>query len=386
MVIAMVVDAWDQPFNGTVVSSRRFAEALVAMGVTVRVLALEGQERPIAGVDLYEFPKLSVPGVNGIMEAMRVQLAKPERALVRRALAGADLLHVQFPLFLGGMAITEARRMQLPVIASFHLQAENILRNLKLPTPLLSAGVYALMRHFVFQRCDLVLAPSEFARKLMREVGITVPLEVLSNGIPTQQLRAFRQRHHLPERVEVLCVGRQAPEKRYDIILKALANVAEPRRLHVTFAGMGPERAHLENLSAQLGVDATFVAPSDSELDRLFQGADLFLHSGESELEGMSVMQAMAAGVPAIVSDSKASAAGALTGISESRFNYPDAGHLARRIDQFAADPELVRRISHDNHEAMLKLDHKQSVLALLGIYRRLHPVSWLREGINEAA
>ena len=386
MVIVMVVDAWDQPFNGTVVSSRRFAEAMVAMGITVRVLALEGQAHPVAGVELYEFPKLSIPGVNRVMETMRVQLAKPARLRIREALQGASLLHIQFPLFLGGMAITEARRMQLPVVASFHVQAENILRNLKLPTPVLSTGVYALMRHFIFRHADVVLAPSAFARTLVRDAGIDGRVEVLSNGVPADQLAAFQERQELPEQVSVLCVGRHAPEKRYDLIIKALASVTDKQRFTVTFAGMGPARGALEKLSARLGVAASFVSPSDEELKALYARADLFLHAGESELEGMSVMQAMAAGVPVIVSDSQASAAGELTAIAESRFSFPDAGALARRIDELTQNPDLVNRISRENHEAMRRLDHRQSVNALLDVYAGLHAGIVLPDGLNEAA
>lgn len=386
MIVVMVVDAWDQPFNGTVVSSRRFAEALLARGVGVRVMALEGQENPVAGVELCEFPRLSIPGVNGMMETMRVMLAKPDRCRIREALTGASVLHVQFPLFLGACAISEASKIGLPIVASFHLQAENILRNLKLPTPLLARGVYALMRRFIFDRCDTVIAPSVFARDLIRQVGIATPVEVLSNGIPAHHLKSFRLREGLPQQVRVLCVGRQAAEKRYDIILRALAALEQRDRFHVTFAGLGPERDSLQRLSNALGVNATFTAPSDPELELLYANADLFLHAGESELEGMSVMQAMAAGVPAIVSNSKASAAGELTAIPESRFDFPSSEHLADRIRAFDGNPALVQQVSRENAEAMLPLAHERSVKNLLAIYAQICPAGWLTEGINEAA
>lgn len=386
MVVVMVVDAWDQPFNGTVVSTRRFAKALIARGCTVRALALEGQEHPVEGVDLFECPRLSIPGVNGIMDSMRVALARPSRETVARALQGADIVHVQFPLFLGSAAITEAQRHGIPVISSFHVQAENILRNLGLPTGVLAKGVYALMRHFVFARSDLVIAPSVFAERLVQQVGINRPSAVLSNGIPLAQLAAFRERSALPEQVQVLCVGRQAREKRYDIIIDALARVRNPDRFAVTFAGQGPDRARLQERCRQLGINAQFLAPSDTELTALFDRADLFLHAGESELEGMSVMQAMAAGVPTIVSDSDASAAGALTQLPACRFRFPDPADLAHKIDQLIDEPTLVLRASQENAKAMARLGHDASVDRLLSLYGQVAPAFAAQGPINEAA
>ncbi len=382
----MVVDAWDQPFNGTVVSTRRFAEALLARGCSVRALALAGQEHPVPGVELYECPRLSIPGVNGIMDSMRVVLARPQADVVARALRGADVVHVQFPLFLGSAAITEARRQGIPVVSSFHVQAENILRNLGLPTRGLAGGVYALMRHYIFSRSALVIAPSAFAERLVKAVGITQPTAVLSNGIPAGQLAAFRERRGFLQQVRVLCVGRQAREKRYDIIIDALARVREPQRYSITFAGSGPAREQLEAQCLGLGLTARFMTPSDAELAGLYADADLFLHAGESELEGMSVMQAMAAGVPTVVSDSQASAAGGLTTLEACRFQFPDPSDLARKIDQLADEPALVRRASIENARAMAAFGHHASVDRLLALYAQVAPKVALRGPIDEAA
>ena len=79
------------------------------------------------------------------------------------SLSDTDLLHVQYPLFLGYAAIREARRLGIPVICSFHLQPENILLNLGLSGRWMTNLVYRLFCRYFYQRADLIIAPTEFA-------------------------------------------------------------------------------------------------------------------------------------------------------------------------------------------------------------------------------
>ena len=367
----MVVDSWDQPFNGTVVSSRRFASELIERGHTVRVLCLPGDSHPIEGIELYRLPPLAIPGVTSIMERMRTFLARPDREVIEAALSGANLLHIQFPFFAGGAAASAAKAMGVPAVASFHLQAENILRNLYLPNRLFSPVVYWLFRRYVYRKCNLVIAPSPFAARLIAGLAINVPVQVLSNGIPRSQLAAYRHRRSMPAQIKVLCVGRLAREKRYDLIVNALAETKEPERYTVTFAGSGPRKASIKKLCERRRVTAKFVTPSDEQLAQLYSEADLFLHAGESELEGMSVMQAMAGGVPTLVSDSCMSAARELTATDSGRFHFPDSRNLAAKIDALTDRPELVAELSEDNHQAVAALEHARMVDELIEIYHR---------------
>ena len=386
MIVVMVVDAWDQPFNGTVVSSRRFAEALMARGVQVRVLAIRGRERELPGVELFEMPKLSVPGLNHVIDQMRVPVAFPNRDIIRKALEGASILHVQFPLFAAAVAVTEAKKQRIPVVSSFHLQPENILRNLKLPNVFFKRWIYGLMHRWIYLRSDHILAPSRFAKQLLeREMPVGVPVDVLSNGIPEHQLRAYRLRTSMPEQINVLCVGRLAREKRYDIVIDAVAKSAFRDRLRVTFVGSGPVASVLKRRSQARGINARFVAPSDNELEVLYQQADLFLHAGESELEGMSVMQAMAAGVPTIVSDSVDSAASTLMTQQIARFTFPNPSHLASQINLLCAPEGPVAVLSAAGHAAARGLKLENSVAQLASTYRALLDTQIRREEADRA-
>jgi glycosyltransferase involved in cell wall biosynthesis len=174
----------------------------------------------------------------------------------------------------------------------------------------------------------------------------------------------------MPDDINVLCVGRLAREKRYDLVIHALATSRAADRFRVTFVGTGPMRVALQKRCQILGLNSIFVTPTDAELAELYAGADLFLHAGESELEGMSVMQAMAAGVPVVVSDSADSAASTLLTHQMARFRYPDARHFANQIDRLCGPGGPVEVLSAAGHSAAKSLRFDDSVSQLVQIYR----------------
>ena len=76
----------------------------------------------------------------------------------------------------------------------------------------------------------------------------------------------------------------------------------------MTLAGTGPQQAKLAALADQLGVNAKIGRVSDERLKVLYQTAHLFVQTSAVELEGMSVLEAMAAGCPVLVNKSSTSA------------------------------------------------------------------------------
>jgi len=373
--IAIVLDPWDFPFNGTVVSTRRFVNALIAEGHEFVVLATEARETAAdANPRVASFKRLSLPGLNHVMTLNKSPLGLPDRERIRELLAGCDLLHVQYPFFIGGAAIKIARELGIPVLSSFHVQPENILRNLGLRSDLLARMVSKIWMHFHYRHSVKVIAPSHFAGGLLRECGYQGPVEVISNGVPDDML-------YLPQRIteageveryRILSVGRLSGEKRQDLILDALAHSEFSDRVQLTLVGTGPREARLRRQAEKMPYPVEFLKPNDEELIALYRNADLFVHAGESELEGMSVLEAMAHSLPVIVADSAVSAARDLASDPHSLFAFPDARDLRRRIDYFLANPGERLASAQQNYQHARRMTHQRSTEQLLSVYRQL--------------
>jgi 1,2-diacylglycerol 3-alpha-glucosyltransferase len=380
--IAMVIDPWLQPFNGTVVSTRRFVSALEAAGCHLNLLAIGGDqsERPGPNRVLTRFTRLSVPGFNRLIDAMRAPLARPDRALIRQALLDSDLLHVQFPFLLGHAALGEAKRLGLPVVCTFHVQPENILINIGLESRLLRDFLYWVFVTALYNRATLVVAPTEFAANLLREHGVKRPIAVISNGVPEAFFNVSREpAQTLARPMRVLSVGRLAKEKHNETLLHAVAASAYRNDIELTLAGAGPREDELKALAISLGVDARIGPVSDEALLALYARADLFVHCGAVELEGMSVLEAMAAGLTVIVSDSPESASAQIATDARMLFRSGDWGDLAAKMDHWLGDPARRAAQGQTNRRDASAFSHQRSVSRLLGQYDDVMTRSMLR-------
>ncbi len=143
---------------------------------------------------------------------------------------------------------------------------------------------------------------------------------------------AWRERQGWPLETRLLVyAGRFAPEKHLDVLADAVGRLGAPYVLLVVGAGPAPPRA------SDRVVILPFVA-STRELATVLASADAFVHAGDQETFGLSVLEAMACGTPAVVRD--AEGLGELAG-DGAAFAVPggDATSFAAAIDAlFGAD------------------------------------------------
>jgi len=108
-------------------------------------------------------------------------------------------------------------------------------------------------------------------------------------------------------RLRVLSMGRLVPIKGLDVLIESIAGLPG---VSLTVAGEGPQRDALASLARRLGADVQFVGHVEGEHKaRLLAGADVLclpsrtLDSGRSEGAPTGVIEAMAAGLPVVASD-----------------------------------------------------------------------------------
>jgi glycosyltransferase involved in cell wall biosynthesis len=100
------------------------------------------------------------------------------------------------------------------------------------------------------------------------------------------------------ERLSLLFVGRLQARKRVDSLLRACAELEDPKP-ELVIVGEGPEREPLRALAGQIYPAAQFIgARHGEELRPYFAAADLFVLPGTG---GLAVQEAMAHGLPVIV-------------------------------------------------------------------------------------
>jgi glycosyltransferase involved in cell wall biosynthesis len=144
----------------------------------------------------------------------------------------------------------------------------------------------------------------------------------------------------------ILFVGRLQPRKRLDLLLRACAAARPGPDLVVV--GEGPARADLERLAAQVYSRAHFAgAQRGQALNDLFDQADLFVLPGTG---GLAVQQAMAHGLPVIVSEGDGTQSDLVRPGNGWLVPEGDLDGLIGALSQALASPERLQAMGRESH------------------------------------
>jgi 1,2-diacylglycerol 3-alpha-glucosyltransferase len=380
MRIAMVLDSWDNEANGAVVSTRRFTERLRAAGHEVTIVANAAPEPGVVPLPTFE-----VPLFGGIMRRMRFHFARPDRGILAGVLARHDLLHIQFPFWLGVRAMRMARAAGVPTVATFHVQGEHILYNIGVRSDALIALVYRLFLRTMYDHADRVICPSDFTERELRRYGLRAPTVVISNGVPS----IFRPAQpgtgpSFGDKLMVLTVGRLAAEKRHDLLIEAVRRSRHGARIQLVILGTGPRRDELERLGATLPSPPVFGFLPTAELIPYYSAAVLCVHASEVEVEGMAVLEALACGTPCLVADSPRSATPQFALDERYRFTSGSLNALVAKLDALLDDPV---RLGADRERALeLARSYRFEVSAekLIALYGKVLRTRGKRPVVNQ--
>lgn len=200
---------------------------------------------------------------------------------------------------------------------------------------------------YVLRRARRIIAISEqIAEELVSAYGIPRDrIAVVGTGVDCEEFRPdAAPKGHTPFRV--LYVGRLAPRKKVDVLLAALARCTTDAQLRIV--GTGPEAAHLEALSASLGVAdrVTFAGfRAGPDLLREYHWADLLVMPSSYEGMPLVALEAQAAGLPVLAADFP----GATNVVRKNAGQVlpgADGDSLARAIDQLARDATQLNRLA----------------------------------------
>lgn len=233
------------------------------------------------------------------------------------------------------------------------------------------------------RRCaeaEFVVAISRHNRELLRgRLGVAVPVELVHCGINTAGY-PFRPRR-LPSTgpIRALCVASLQEYKGHRFLLEALAAGGPAgQRVELELIGDGPLRADLTARADELGISDRVRfrgALPESEVAAALEAADLFVlpsvMAADGQMEGLPValMESLASGVPTV--STRLSGIGEIVVDGETGLlcGPGDAPDLARAIEQMAADPAAVERMSRAGRElvrAQFELDASVADLSRL--------------------
>lgn len=186
----------------------------------------------------------------------------------------------------------------------------------------------------------------------------TLPLETIPNGVDTT---LFAPGHVQPLRpFTIICVARLIERKGQHHLLEAFAQLRgtceQPLRL--LFVGTGDAETALRESAARLNVaDAVIFSGfvSRDQMPAVYRKADVFVLPSEQEGMSIALLEAMASGLPVIVTDTGGTAELVTKGENGEIVPWADVPALVDALRTLLQAEDLRRRMGAENRRRALR-------------------------------
>lgn len=337
--VAVVTETYPPEVNGAAVTLARAVQGLRERGHAVQLVRPRQRtdDETVDG-DTLLARSLPIPGYPGL------RMGLPAQQVLRRAWSRQrpDVVHIATEGPLGYGALRTARALALPVTSDFRTNFHSYSRHYGVGW--LQRPIAGYLRHF-HNATHCTMVPTAKLRDQLEVQGFD-RLVVVGRGVDTAQFDPARRSDErrrqwgaAPDDPVAIYVGRLAPEKNLDALLRAheAMLVAQPRA-RLVLVGDGPMREALRARCPQ----ALFAGEQrDAALAECYASGDVFLFPSVTETFGNVTPEAMASGLAVVAFDHAAASQLITSGHN---------GYLAPMVDvdAFVAHAvALVRRLPH---------------------------------------
>ena len=353
MKILITTDWYSPAVNGVVTSVKNLRRGLEARGHEVRILTLSQDHHAREGDGVSYLG--SVPA-GLIYPGARLRTPMVRRSVQELVDWQPDVVHSQCEFSTFFLARRIAEYLNIPLVHTYHTVYEDYTHYFS-PSVRFGKKAVAVFSRWVAAQTDCLIAPTGKVRQLLLDYGVDRPVFVVPSGIDLSRFggepdairqAVLRQSLGIPQENRILVsVGRLAEEKNIAELLQMRASLGEVP-VTLLIVGDGPDRARLEGIAAGLGLTAPAVVfagmVEPAQVADWYQLGDLFVSASTSETQGLTYIEALAAGTPALCR-----ADPCLAGVlreGENGWQYRDAADFRRKLADFIAHPERRESLS----------------------------------------
>ncbi len=281
-----------------------------------------------------------------------------------------DVIHIQEPGSLGVSALILSKIYRIPTVGMLHFTPEQVGRMLPGKPEFLAKPVMEAYIKFIYNKYTAIAVPTQTFVDFLKSVGVTKPIEVVSNGVDTNIFHRgvmnmkLREEYGISENdVVFFFLGRLDGDKNAATLVKAMPFADSNVKLVIV--GNGKLKVSLHKLAEDLGVSGKIIwleHITDAEMPNFYHLADVFTIVSPYEVQSIVTLQAIASGLPVICADR-----GALPELCHDRANgflvdAYDAKTLAGRMNILAKDKNLRAKFGEESRKISLA-HHKPDVL-----------------------
>ena len=283
-----------------------------------------------------------------------------------------DVIRSYNPLLEGWIAAHCSERLNVPFFVSIHIQYDGLRELVKSK----NYKKYLALKYsrkkiepYTLSKADKITAVYKIIEPYVIELSGRRP-EILYNRIDLQQFKNGKKIHDY-DRPLVLSVGRLTSQKNHDILIKAVKDL----KVYLMIIGSGELQKNLINLVTELNLKKKIIFKNSISHDQIqdyYKSADLFALAYNPEVEGVPipVLEAMASGLPAVISKPKPELTDGLEGtVAFSELN-PES--FSSEIKKILGDKSYANKLRKEAQIKSVDFDEKNIEQREAKIYKEL--------------
>ena len=371
----MLADMYKPYFSGVTRMISLLKNRLESLGQEVFLFTFGASHYRDKEPNIIRSPGLTF-GRNGL--SLGIDLTREARAM----LMSMDIVHVHHPIFSGRLALRYCRPRGIPIVFSNHTRYDLYARLYARPLPpwLIDRLCSDYLRR-LYRSCNLVIVPSPAAMQLVERLSPTCHRQMIPNGIelnPFLEVRDPIRREELgfgTEDVVLVYIGRLAREKNIQFLIEAFAYASrQAKKVKLLIIGTGPLRKSLQRHLFRLGIcDRVHFAGflPYSQLPRYLACADAFVTASMTEVHALTVIEAMACGLPVLGITSSGVGDAVTNGVTGllSPHNLRLFGEMMLRLSE---EDEQRRLLGEQARQSSKAFSIESTAAAVLDCYQRL--------------
>ena len=363
MRIAFFTETYYPTPDGVSHYLRDIRHALSGKGHDVRVYTLTGSgDQDVNVVSGFQFP---------FYRQYRIPRNPIPVGLLRRAMKfKPDIIHIHSPFFMGSVGLLASRKLNVPIVASFHTDFSSMEESVRMPFKKFFFNLSFKYSKYLYSQCNEILCPSNHAANIAKSHGMVGAREVPLFVDTDRFVPGSSEKQKM-----ILFVGRLTVDKGVYSILE-LASAMRGGEYRILICGTGPEEEnmldYIEQHSLQDIVQMEGYVKESRKIE-LMQVASFFIYPALADTFGISVLEAMACGTPSIVVENFPlhTYANGNSGLIKADFSRID--EVVKLIDDLDRDRENYARRSQSARDfAANTFGIDEHADSLISIYKSL--------------
>ncbi|NJK55143.1 MAG: glycosyltransferase family 1 protein [Pleurocapsa sp. SU_5_0] len=303
-----------------------------------------------------------------------------------------DLIHVDEAERLGICllklpGVKYAQQHQIPCLAWFHTNYIDYLDDyftLPLGINKFIKKILALIFVKIYNSYDCTLVSSSITAHKLKRMGIKNIAFAELLGCDLNQFRNSHQavdfftiKYNLPNlanKIKLIFIGRLTPDKGWNFVLTALAKL--PAHIYdqiaIIIAGDGSLKTEIKRTLKQLTPEVYLLGRiSPTSISELLVNGDIFITNSEKETKGLTVIEAAAAGIPAIAPRAGGVTDTIIDGETGWLYEPQNQADFLDKLTRLIADTQLRQSMGMKAQELAQQYSWQQTVNNLVEIWQQ---------------